>query len=69
MKGSRDVTLVPLLAFADVEEDGLIGVVVELARAFDVDLVDLLPGLFENVTVRGHCYPIYSDSSVAMVET
>jgi hypothetical protein len=41
---------------------------VELARAFDVDLVDLLPGLFENVTVRAHCYPIYSDSSVAMVE-
>ena len=62
-----DVALVPLLALADVEEDGRIGVVVELVCPFGVDLVDLLSGLLEKIAVRAHCFPIYSDLSRAIV--
>jgi len=61
------MALVPLLALADIEENGRIGVVVQLAGAFGIDLVDLLPGLLEKVAVRAHCFPIYSDSLRAMV--
>src|SRR5262245_2040395 len=66
--GARDVALVPFLALADVQENGRNGVPVELPRTFDVDLADLLPGLFEQVAVGAHCYPIYSDLPRAMVE-
>jgi hypothetical protein len=41
---------------------------VQLAGAFGVDLVDLLPGLLEKVAVRAHCFPFYSDWPEAMVE-
>src|SRR5262249_27094635 len=60
--GSGNVALVPFLALADVEEDrGLGSVVVELARAPGVDLVDLLPRSLEKFAVGAHCFPIYSD--------
>ena len=65
--GTGDVTLVPFLALADVEEDRRIGVVVALARVLGVDLVDLLSGLLEKVAVRAHRFPIYSDLPRAIV--
>ena len=65
--GTRDVTLVPFLALADIEEDGRIGVVVAIARVLGVDLVDLLSGLLEKVAVRAHRFPIYSDLPRAIV--
>src|SRR6185312_7979178 len=61
MDGRRDVALVPFLALSDIQEDRRLGVVVQLARASGVDLVDLLSGLLEEIAVRAHCFPIYSD--------
>ena len=66
--GAGDMALVPLLTLADIEENGRIGVIVQLASAFGIDLFDLLPGLLEKVAVRAHCFPIYSDWPEAMVE-
>ena len=56
--GAGDVAFVPLLAFTDVDENGWIRVVVELARPFGVDLVDLLPGLLEKIAVLSSLLPL-----------
>jgi hypothetical protein len=57
--GARDVPLVPLVLLADVDEERS----VELARANDVDLVDLGAELGQKVAVAGHDYPEYSDGA------
>src|SRR5204862_507196 len=63
-----DVPFVPFFALADVEEDGSVSLVANLACAADVDLVDLLSRVLEEVAVRTHCFPKDSEPWVAMVE-
>ena len=64
---ARDVTLVPLLVLAHVDEERRVVALVELARGRGVDLVDLGLHLVEYFAVGSHCYWKYSVAGAAPV--
>ena len=55
--GAGDLPLVPLVLFADVEEERRVGRVEELAGARGVHFLDLGPHLLQELAIGRHDFP------------
>jgi hypothetical protein len=57
--GAGDPTLLPLVALAHVDEEG--AVIEQVLGMLGVDLLDLGLDGVQQVSVRGHCFRLYSE--------